>query len=323
MEQFEFKCPQCGKPVSADESLRGLAVPCPHCEKGIVVPQKATKPILAPIPQRPAAQTFANPNLQTVQRRTGEAFSEQKKKEKTKMSNRIKPSAIDWLKVVGLIAVLVVVAIDIAVVRGRNKTLWNNIVLQKTEMEKQVKAMEIKLNEEVARTNRQIKESEKRIAEAKSKVKDAEAELREKEREMQLASQKKIDELKASYETRIREMRDDFSKRLNDMRTASQQRLNALQKQNTQDQNMVRCRRCAGQGSITEKVRCTYCGGSGKIKETTTRWKRYGNHQKVSTTFTDCPHCLPGAMRGSGSKGYTIERKPCPNCNGAGLVNVK
>ena len=41
MEQFEFKCPQCGQMVRADESLRGLVFPCPHCEKGIVVPKKA------------------------------------------------------------------------------------------------------------------------------------------------------------------------------------------------------------------------------------------------------------------------------------------
>ena len=35
---FEFKCPQCGNAVSVDESYRGQVVECPHCEKGIVVP---------------------------------------------------------------------------------------------------------------------------------------------------------------------------------------------------------------------------------------------------------------------------------------------
>ena len=47
---FEFKCPQCGKPVSADESYRGKVVECPHCTRGIVVPKnevqrQATKTI--------------------------------------------------------------------------------------------------------------------------------------------------------------------------------------------------------------------------------------------------------------------------------------
>ncbi len=35
---FEFKCPQCGNAVSVDESYRGQVVECPHCAKGIVVP---------------------------------------------------------------------------------------------------------------------------------------------------------------------------------------------------------------------------------------------------------------------------------------------
>ena len=37
---IEFKCPQCGKPVTADDSYRGKVVECPHCERGIVVPKE-------------------------------------------------------------------------------------------------------------------------------------------------------------------------------------------------------------------------------------------------------------------------------------------
>ena len=36
---FEFKCPQCGKPLSADESYRGKVIECPYCTRGIVVPK--------------------------------------------------------------------------------------------------------------------------------------------------------------------------------------------------------------------------------------------------------------------------------------------
>ena len=36
---FDFKCPQCGQMVSADESDRGQVVECPCCGKGIVVPR--------------------------------------------------------------------------------------------------------------------------------------------------------------------------------------------------------------------------------------------------------------------------------------------
>ena len=36
---FEFKCPQCGQTVEADDSMRGQVAPCPYCEKNIVVPK--------------------------------------------------------------------------------------------------------------------------------------------------------------------------------------------------------------------------------------------------------------------------------------------
>lgn len=51
---FEFKCPQCGKPVTVNESYRGQVAECPHCNKGIVIPRskesaaKAQKPQLPP-----------------------------------------------------------------------------------------------------------------------------------------------------------------------------------------------------------------------------------------------------------------------------------
>ena len=38
---IEFKCPQCGQTVSAEESARGQVAECPYCEKGIVVPRNA------------------------------------------------------------------------------------------------------------------------------------------------------------------------------------------------------------------------------------------------------------------------------------------
>lgn len=39
MTEFEFKCPQCGGAIEADDSFRGQTVECPHCGKGIVVPR--------------------------------------------------------------------------------------------------------------------------------------------------------------------------------------------------------------------------------------------------------------------------------------------
>ena len=37
---FEFKCPQCGQMVVADEAYRGQVAECPHCGKGIVIPRR-------------------------------------------------------------------------------------------------------------------------------------------------------------------------------------------------------------------------------------------------------------------------------------------
>ncbi len=39
MAEFEFKCPQCGGAIEADDFFRGQTVECPHCGKGIVVPR--------------------------------------------------------------------------------------------------------------------------------------------------------------------------------------------------------------------------------------------------------------------------------------------
>ncbi len=41
MAQFNFKCPQCGEMVEADDSLCGMVAECPSCGKGIVVPRSS------------------------------------------------------------------------------------------------------------------------------------------------------------------------------------------------------------------------------------------------------------------------------------------
>ena len=45
---FEFKCPQCGQTVEADESFRGQTAECPYCGKGIAVPSGTAKPAVKP-----------------------------------------------------------------------------------------------------------------------------------------------------------------------------------------------------------------------------------------------------------------------------------
>ena len=44
MAEFQFKCPQCGQVIEADELFRGQVAPCPFCEKNIVIP--SAKPLV-------------------------------------------------------------------------------------------------------------------------------------------------------------------------------------------------------------------------------------------------------------------------------------
>ena len=181
--------------------------------------------------------------------------------------------------------------------------------------------VEIKANEEIARANQRVRDAIERLAEEKGKFKDAESEWSDRMREVQLANQKEVAELKASYENRIQEMKDDFDKRLNDTRFSARR----MPQNYSQDSNMVRCRGCAGKGFITEKRSCQHCGGSGKIRTTSEGLRKGGYNRStrvsVSTVFADCPYCQPGAMKGGGSKGYTIERQTCPNCDGSGMMS--
>lgn len=39
MADFQFKCPQCGRDVTADDSLAGQVARCPFCGKGVVIPR--------------------------------------------------------------------------------------------------------------------------------------------------------------------------------------------------------------------------------------------------------------------------------------------
>lgn len=52
MAEFQFKCPQCGQVIEADESFRGQVAPCPFCEKNIVIP--SAKPLV--ITSRPKSK---------------------------------------------------------------------------------------------------------------------------------------------------------------------------------------------------------------------------------------------------------------------------
>lgn len=71
MARFDFNCPQCGKPIEADDSFCGQVVECPNCFRGIVVPQATTTearkvrlhPIRREEPRSPQPQATGNVTL--------------------------------------------------------------------------------------------------------------------------------------------------------------------------------------------------------------------------------------------------------------------
>ena len=71
MAKFDFKCPQCGESIEADDSFRGQVAECPSCGKGIVVPRTAAAPSpksrLHPIqPPPPPPKTGKNVTLHSA-----------------------------------------------------------------------------------------------------------------------------------------------------------------------------------------------------------------------------------------------------------------
>ena len=241
--------------------MRGEAVTCPHCEKGIVVPERAKKPILAPTSQRSTARTDSDFNLREFQRH----IPEQAIKENKGMGNARQLSVdfdfIGVLRLIGLLVVIGVVAFDIFAVRSKNKMLRQSIETQK-----------------------------------------------------------------AAYEKRIQDMQADFDSRMEKYgREPSPSP--SLQQSVDDSPKLARCKNCSGKGTIQVKKRCQQCGGSGRIRETHTRWTHgdyiRDGHYSTSTTYVDCPSCLPGPFRGGGSKGYTIETETCPKCGGSGKVELK
>ena len=247
------------------------------------------------------------------------------------MVNRVdKPSVKDWLILGGLLGSIAIVALDIIAVRGRNKTLRVELEKSAVSAQVQVKQAEEKAADEIFRIEQKIKSFEKKAIEANKKTAEVEVECREKMDSLRIANQKKLKELRDDYEQRIAKMQEDLNKCVNNIKAS-----NALRTANVRVSNdskkKVCCNRCRGYGMIKVKERCATCNGHGRVdKVTGEEWVRElrlgGAHKsklRIKKAVVDCPDCLPGTFKGGGSKGYTIESKQCPKCNGVGSVSAK
>lgn len=86
MAKFDFKCPQCGESIEADDSFRGQVAECPSCGKGIVVPhadaatryQSRLRPVTRVLPP----VTTSTPNRVTEFERMAEKEAERRRKDR-------------------------------------------------------------------------------------------------------------------------------------------------------------------------------------------------------------------------------------------------
>ena len=245
------------------------------------------------------------------------------------MSCQNQPSTLDFLKLIGLLVVIGVVAFDIFSVRSKNKALWKTIETQKTEMDRREKSLAEENQEQYSRLEQQLRDSEKRVTDAKEKARDRENELSEEIRGLKDSHRKELDELKAAYEKKFEKMKEDFNRQKENARAEVKSWRTVVQSttQDSQDdlqrQKKVKtCNKCSGKGVIRVKKRCMHCNGSGRIKQEKVFHYNLSHSTRIGHVDVDCPSCLPGGLRGSGSKGYTIEKETCPKCNGSGKMEL-
>ena len=252
---------------------------------------------------------------------------------------------VDFLKVVALLALAGLVLCDIIVVRRSRDSIKRSADAMVSELENRLKDLEN------VRTEAE-KEFRERLAAADARYRDAKAKadnLGEKNERTVEAYELKLQEAEGKYREELEKLTASFESKIRDLHgnletpnavAASPRRSRSSIVDGTdltqgeapkardaeRSSNMVRCDRCGGKGEIQRKYTCDYCGGSGRLKETRVLNKNYGyglysrNSEKLSTMYNDCPHCLPGAFKGGGSKGYSIVTEICPKCAGKGRV---
>ena len=161
------------------------------------------------------------------------------------MGRADKPEIKDWLVVMGLVAVIVVIVIDIVVVRSRNKTLRAEIEKASEEAQVRMEKAEKDAVGKIALLEQKIRVCEEKVVQAKKNAAKVESDYIEKMNSQRADFQSKMREQqgiaqrqKESYEERIRVMRDDFNRKFDDYRDmmkSAQMASNVQRKHSTDD----------------------------------------------------------------------------------------
>ena len=212
------------------------------------------------------------------------------------MNAKSQSPVMDSLKLLALIVAIGLLLFDVFYVRRRSRALTSGYEYQLSEVRSKLEDSESRVKE-LAETSRNQNSAAEFAAVAKA-VKDARSAHQKELADLKSAHQKEIADLKSSHQAELANLKAQFERRLLDMKkTGGRGRDGGA---------MVRCGRCSGSGMVQMKVQCSRCGGKGKVKH--------------GLRYTDCPSCLPGGMKGGGSKGYNLEKRTCPTCKGKGKV---
>ena len=233
MAQFEFKCPQCGHAVMADDKMRGTVAECPHCEKGIVVPQAQgavqqgshvrLHPVRRDFPQADPPQEPQFPQQKPqLSEQESMRVTEFDRMAEQEADRRKKERAHEILMLLLKIAAVIIAVIIIVTV---GCSMWKdyktiNVTEQKealvkelqsareeleaqrqrmAEMERRADHAERKVNEMKVPENESARVNERDLQEADRTIK----ELREKLEASSAAYEQKIAELKARHQREL------------------------------------------------------------------------------------------------------------------------
>ena len=239
MEQFEFKCPQCGQPVKANDTMRGMVAECPHCEKGIVVPQTQgaaqqgsfvrLHPVRHELPQ-------ANPPQESMRvtefERMAKREAERREKERVRETERRKKERVHTT----LMLLLKMAAVVIVAIVGF--LIWKDYKTVDFTEQKEALVKELQSAREELETQRQrMVDMERRAGQAErtvNEMRERESEsARVKERELQDA-ERTIKELRAkletssvAYEQKIAELKAKYQREFETAARAADERVAA------------------------------------------------------------------------------------------------
>lgn len=222
--EFEFSCPQCGQVVCAEESMRGMVLECPYCEKGIVVPKAkggAARPEANPATVSSAdvassaksADKAVDYNFMAIQRRLAEHQQEQiAKSEREAIRDRTRRAeAVRALWIKGTLA-LFAIGLCVAGVlwwKARQGKIAAEVASQRAAEEE---------NERIAAASREnaakiAADKRKSEIDEERKRRAAELEERRKERERQLAEAEKGRKERREAEEAKRHAKDERRRR--------------------------------------------------------------------------------------------------------------